>query len=126
MISAFVLVGVILLGGLLFTSGKAGPLTRAERTYLLCAPLPVLLAFVVPAGISLLFNDPVGARPWSVRVSATGAWLSGALLLVGLVLLGLRRSRGNPADRRLLMALLIATIPAFLVGIVMFLYLSWS
>jgi hypothetical protein len=125
-ISAFVLVGVILLGGLVLTGGQVGALTAAERTYLLCAPLPVLLTFVVPAAFSLLLHDPAGTRPWSDRVSAAGVWLSGGMLLVGLVLLGLRRSRKNPPDRRLLVALLIATIPALLFGVLIFLYLPWS
>lgn len=126
MISAFVLVCVILLGGLLVAGGKAGALTAAERIYLLCAPAPVILAFVIPAAFALLFHDPAGARPWTERISAAGVWLSGALVVVGLVLLGLRRSGSKPSDRRLVVAILIAAVPAFLVGVVMFLYLPWS
>ena len=126
MISAFVLVGLILLGGFILAGGKAGALTSAESVYRLCAPMPVLLAFVVPAAFGLLMHDPAGARPWTDRVSAAGVWLSGALVLIGLVLLGLRKSRSKPSDRRLVVAILIAAIPAFLVGVVMFLYLPWS
>ncbi len=126
MISAFVLVAVILLGGLILARGTVGALTKAERIYVRCAPIPVTLAFVIPAAFTLLLHDPAGARPWTDRISAAGVWLSGALVIVGWVLLGLRRSRNKPSDRRLVVAILLAAIPAFLVGVVMFLYLPWS
>jgi hypothetical protein len=51
-----------------------------------------------------------------------GGWLSLALILIGAVLLGRRVQQGRGWDRRLLIGLFVAALPALLIGLVALMY----
>jgi hypothetical protein len=100
----------------------AGPLTPAERFYVLTTPFPCVLAILLPGPIALLGKGAPSARAWGLWLSGVGAWLSVGLLVVGLVLVGRRWWRGQGLDRRLTAGLLLAASPALLIGLIALLY----
>jgi hypothetical protein len=99
----------------------AGPLDATERLYLVAAPLPVVLALVLPSPLSLLMQGS-GNHVWGVWLNAVGGWLSLALILAGALLLGRRSGRQQAWDRRLLAGLMVAALPAVLIGLVALMY----
>jgi hypothetical protein len=55
-------------------------------------------------------------------LNGVGGWLSVALIVIGAVLLGRRSGRGLARDRRPLIALFVAPLPAILIGLVALMY----
>jgi hypothetical protein len=94
----------------MFAGGKAGPLDRLERAYLLVSPLPVAVMFGIPLLPELLHAGGDGVR----FLEPAGLLLSGVLTLAGLVLLWRRWVRGEPRDARLAAGIFLAGIPALL------------
>lgn len=86
-----------------------GPLDAVERIYLILAPIPAVLSLLLPGLIVLSGWAP---REWSIRLSVTGGWLSLALILVGALLLVQRSRRQRVWDRRFMLALAVAALPA--------------
>ncbi|HEY7635558.1 MAG TPA: hypothetical protein VH763_08445 [Gemmatimonadales bacterium] len=113
---------LIALVGLLTRPSPVSPLETLERVYLVAVPIPMLVAFVLPGVISSLMNSPGDVRPWGVWLSAAGGWLSLALGISGLVLLARRHAWEDAWDRRLLLGLLVAGLPALLIGLVALMY----
>jgi hypothetical protein len=100
----------------------AGSLTSAERYYLLTTPLPFVLAILLPGPIAMLVKGS-SARAWGLRLNGVGGWLSVVLVGVGLVLVWRRWARGQDRERRLTAGLVLAAIPAVLIGLVGLQYL---
>jgi hypothetical protein len=82
----------------------------------------VVLAFVLPSPISLLMQESESSRAWGVWLSTIGGGLSLALILAGALLLGRRSGRKQAWDRRLLVGLMVAALPAVLIGLVALMY----
>jgi len=116
------LVSIALVVILTRASAAAAPLDSVERLYLFASPVPVVVAFVLPGAISSLMDGPGSTRPWGVWLSAAGGWLSLAMVLSGVVLLARRQARDDGWDRRLLLGLLVAALPAVLIGLVVLMY----
>lgn len=100
----------------------AGPLDAPERLYLVAAPLPVVLALVLPSSISLLTQESGSLRAWGLWLSSVGGGLSLTLILAGALLLRRRSGRQQAWDRRLLVGLMVAALPAILIGLVALMY----
>ena len=113
---------LLALVAIMVRGSAAGPLTSLERLYLMAAPVPAVLAFVLPAPISQLMPGSGSSRPWGIWLSAVGGWLSLALILAGVVLLARRSGREDGWDRRLLVGLMVAALPAVLIGLVALMY----
>jgi hypothetical protein len=101
------------LGLLALRPSFAGPLDSSERLFVALSPAPVLLTLAVP---SLL-----GPRASNV-VTAVGAVLSVVLVIAGSVLLFHRSRVDAGRDVRLLAALLLAAMPALMIGTVAVLF----
>jgi hypothetical protein len=122
MVGLMCLAVVVVLVAIMVRGKAAGPLRAFERLYLMAAPVPVVLALVLPGFISMAMSGSGSSRPWGVRLSVAGGWLSLALVLTGLLLLG-RRSRHQQAwDRRLLVGMMLAALPAILIALVALMY----
>jgi O-antigen ligase len=113
---------VVVLVAIMVRGKAAGPLHASERLYLMAAPVPVVVAFVLPGFISMAMSGSGSSRPWGVSLSVAGGWLSLALVLTGLLLLGLRSKRQQAWDRRLLVGLMLAALPAVLIALVALMY----
>ena len=100
----------------------AGPLDVAERFYLAAAPVPAVLALVLPGLVSQFARESGNTRSSGLRLNEVGGWLSVALIVIGAVLLGRRSGRGLRWDRRLLIGLFVAALPAILIGLVALMY----
>jgi hypothetical protein len=100
----------------------AGPLDRLERFYLFAAPLPAILALVLPGPIAELMRNRGSSRAWGLWLNAAGGWLSLALLVAGAMLLARRSLRDQEWDRRVLIGLFVAALPALLIGLVALMY----
>ena len=121
MIAGIALAAVLLLVGLMLRGPGGRPLAPPERFYLVTAPLPIVLALVLPSALGWLATGPA-ARSWGLRLTAVGGWSSAALVLSGVVLIWRRRSRGLGSDRRLAAGLLLASLPAVLMAMIAVLY----
>jgi hypothetical protein len=82
----------------------------------------VILAFVLPSPISMLMQESGSARAWGTWLSAVGGGLSLALILAGALLLRRRSGRQQTWDRRLLVGLMVAALPAVLIALVALMY----
>jgi hypothetical protein len=100
----------------------ASPLDVRERIYLWAAPLPVVLSLLLPAPLRLLSQGGAAPRAWGIRLSQAGGWLSVALIVAGTLLLMRRSGQRQPWDRRLVLGLVVAALPAVLVGLVALIY----
>jgi hypothetical protein len=114
-----VLIGLL---AIVVRGSTAGPLDTLERSYLVAAPLPVLLALVLPAPISQLMQANGSSQEWAAWLNAVGGWLSLALILAGTLLLVRRSGRQQKWDRRLLIGLLAAALPAIMITLVALMY----
>lgn len=117
---ACLIVFVALLGFML--RGSSGPLAPAERLYLFATPLPFILAIILPGPIALIGQGSSGVRTWGLWLNSAGGWLSMGLVLTGILLAGRRWTRGEPRNPRLTAGLLLAAIPAVLMGAVALMY----
>jgi hypothetical protein len=124
MITAITFLIAFLLVVLVVRGTGGGILTAVERAFLLSAPLPVILALLLPASLTMLHAGTVGGRRFAELLSQTGLWLSGGLVLVGAWLLQARRRNGKPRDFRLAVGVLLAALPALLAVIVALLYMA--
>jgi hypothetical protein len=113
---------LIVLLVILRLSSAGGPLDVRERLYLLASPVPSVLAFVLPGPIRQLIEGSGGTRPWVVALTEVGGWLSLALVVAGAVLLWRRWTHGHAWDHRLLVGLVVAALPAFMIGLVALMY----
>src|SRR5262245_8977348 len=118
---AFLILLLVVVG--IMARGSAGEtLDPLEQLYLVAAPLPALLALALPGIVAGLVGGRGEAREWTLWLSRSGGWLSLAGIAAGAVLL-YRRSRQRRAwDRRLVLALLLAGLPAALIGLVALMY----
>ena len=107
--------------GLMRGSGH-GTLERSARLYLWVAPVPALLALVFPGALAILAPGFEKQRLWSLRLNWIGCWLSAALVLIGMFLMVRRSGRKAPGENRLLLGVIVASLPALLVGLVALLY----
>jgi cytochrome bd-type quinol oxidase subunit 2 len=121
MIAVIVLVAVALLGAILMRQGRTQPLTLPERAYLCVSPVPVLMAFAVPAAIAFQSLQPE-SRSWSNWISNAGLWLSAGLTVAGAALLAWRWGRDDASERRLVAGVALASMPALLGLLVVLLY----
>jgi hypothetical protein len=97
--------------------GGVGVPDMIERTFLLGAPLPLILSLAVPAGIGLACGFGGECAVWMRRVSWSGVRLSIPLLLVGAVLIVRARKSGRPWGWPLGSAVIVAAAPAIIVSI---------
>ena len=118
---AFLILLLVVVG--IIARGSAGePLDPLERLYLLAAPLPALLTLVLPGIVASLLSDRGEGLEWALWLNRAGGWLSLAGIAAGAVLL-YRRSRQRRAwDRRLVIGLLLAALPAALVALLGLMY----
>ncbi len=116
------LIVVAVLATIMIRGSAAGPLDTVERLYLAVAPVPALLALVLPGFVSQVMRGSGSTRSWGLRLNEVGGWLSVALIVIGAVLLGRRSGQGLPWDRRLLIGLFVAALPAILIGLVALMY----
>jgi hypothetical protein len=123
MITASILFGAVLLLVMVARGTGLGVLTSVERRFLLAAPLPVILALLLPSSLALWRAGTDRGRESAALLSQIGIWLSGALVLFGVWLLRARRLRGEPGDFRLTLGVLLAGIPLFMVLTVGLFYL---
>lgn len=112
------MLALVFLLAILLRGSASGSLTRAERGYLFATPLPFILTIMLPGPIALLRKGSPAARAWGLWLNGVGGCLSVVLVLLGLVLIGQRRTRGAGGDRRLTAGLILAAIPALLIGLV--------
>jgi hypothetical protein len=120
-----VLTCVIVLLVLVLTMARgaaAAPLDRLEAIYLAAAPLPAILALILPGVVAALLQDPGSSREWRLWLTKVGGWLSLALIVAGVLLLSRRSSQGKRWDRRLLVGVFVAAMPALLIGLVVLMY----
>jgi hypothetical protein len=83
---------------------------------------PALLTLVLPGIVACLLSDRGEGREWALWLNRAGGWLSLAGIAAGAVLL-YRRSRQRRAwDRRLVIGLLLAALPAVLVALLGLMY----
>ena len=101
---------------------SAGPLDVVERIYLAAAPIPAILALVLPGLLAALMRDRGSSREWGLWLTEAGGWLSLALLVAGAILLSRRSGQGKSWDGRLVIGLLVAALPALLIGLVALMY----
>jgi hypothetical protein len=106
----FLLLG---LGLIALRPSFAGPLDTLEWFFVGLSPVPVILSFVVPLFV---------ARPLSDRATQIGVILSLVLLVGGVGLLVRRSLIDAGRDARLIAALLLAAMPALMVGLVALLF----
>ena len=103
--------------------GSAHGLTdRAEKTFLYVAPLPAIIAFGIPAIMVVTVPGSVHQLPWSLRFDVAAGILSLILLLAGGYLLIRQFRRAVRLDSRLVLGLIVAGLPALLIGLVALLY----
>ncbi|HEY7681409.1 MAG TPA: hypothetical protein VH879_02090 [Gemmatimonadales bacterium] len=124
------IVGVVLLALLAFAvfslqSWRASALSQVERLYLLMSGVPVILTFLLPAAVSLR-GGAAPTRAWLNGASQAGVALSAAMFVAGLYLLWKRQGRAESMDSRLALAVLLASLPMLLLGVVLLLYLPWT
>ena len=122
MLELTVLVVLIALVAIIVRGSAGGPLDAGERIYLIATPIPAILTFVLPGPISQLLQGRETPRAWGVWLSATGGWLSVALIVAGTLLLVRRSGRREVWDRRLLIGLMVAALPAALIALVALMY----
>lgn len=122
MILVLLLIAVVVVLAVMLRATGATSLMPAERLYLLAAPLPFVLAILLPGPIAMLAESS-SSRAWALRLNEIGGWLSVFLVGVGLVLVWRRWARGETRERRLTAGLVLAAIPALLIGLVGVLYL---
>lgn len=123
MITAAALLLALLLVLLLTRGVGIGKLTALERAFLLCTPLPAIIAFVLPGSLSMLLGETATARRWINLLSESGIVLSAVLFLAGVWLIWARHLRGEPRDVRMSVGVLLAAVPSLLVLLVALLYL---
>ena len=114
---------IIALAAVMLGGGSGGALDRVEQLFLWMSPLPTILALVLPGVLAL--SRPAGTQqvPWYVGLDVAGGILSLVLLIAGVLLLLRRSRRQQPRDSRLSMGLIVAGLPAVLIGLVALLYL---
>ena len=122
MLTLTFLIVVAVLAALMIRGSAAGPLASVERLYLTVAPLPAVLALVLPGLVSQFVRESGSTRSWALRLNEVGGWLSVALIVIGAMLLGRRSGRGLAWDHRLLIGLFVAALPAILIGLVALMY----
>jgi hypothetical protein len=122
MLALAFLILLLVVVGVLARGSAATALDPLERLYLLAAPVPALLTLVLPGIVAGLLGSRGEAREWALWLNRAGSWLSLAGIAAGAVLL-IRRSRQRRAwGRRLVLALLLAGLPAALIGLVALMY----
>jgi hypothetical protein len=94
------------------------PLLTAERYYAFGATLPLLLCFAAPGVLSFALGQEPSVRLWSNRLTNAGLWLSLGLTVIGVILLWKANRGGGQAPGRLAAAIGLASLPGFLVAIV--------
>ena len=122
MIELAIVIGLLALAAIVFLHSAGTPLTAVERLYLSAAPLPVVLALVIPSVLTLWLDGTDATRNWSGRLSAIGGWLSLGLLIAGALVLRRRTTRGETWPRRLIAAVLVAMLPAVMIGLIALFY----
>jgi hypothetical protein len=108
--------------GVLARGSPAGPLDPLERLYLLAAPVPTLLTLVLPGIVAGLLGSRGEARERGLWLNRAGGWLSLAGIAAGALLLNRRSRRRRAWDRRLVIGLLLAALPAVLVALLGLMY----
>jgi hypothetical protein len=120
-----VLTFVLLIIALAMIVGRwpvAGPLDSVERLFLMAAPIPILLALVLPWPISELMRAQGSSRAWGLWLNEVGGWLSLVLTVAGALLLSRRSRQGRAWDRRVVIGVFVAALPALLIGLVALMY----
>jgi hypothetical protein len=113
---------IVVLLALVLSRSSQSRLSAPERVYLLLAPLPCVVALLVPAIIGTAGASPSGPASWSNRFTFIGACLSGLLVAAGMFLALQRLRRGATLDLRLAAGLLMAAVPLLMVGLIGILY----
>jgi hypothetical protein len=122
MLAVTFLILLLVVIGVLARGSPAGPLDPLERLYLVAAPVPALLTLTLPGIVAGLLSDGGEGREWALGLNQAGGWLSLAGIAAGAALL-YRRSRQRRAwDRRLLIGLSLAALPAALIGLLGLMY----
>jgi hypothetical protein len=121
-IVALCLLSLAVLLAIVLRGSATGSLTQAERLYLLASPLPFVLAILLPGPIALLRQGSADARALGLWLNGAGGYLSLVLVPLGVALMVRRSTRGQDRDRRLTAGLILAAIPALLIGLVGLVY----
>ena len=116
------LVVLLVLAVIMVRGSAVGSLDTPERLYLVVASIPAILALVLPSPIAGMMQDRESANAWGLRLNEVGGWLSLGLIVVGALLLSRRSRQGRGWDRRLLIGLFVAALPAILICLVALMY----
>ena len=115
MILVALLLVALLAAVLILSLGHAGPLNEIERPYVALAPIPLVIAIVVPASIRLTLGYAPALSRWVDLASGVGLLTSAILGVWGvtLVVAAMRRRRawGWPLG----VAVLLAGGPALVI-----------
>ncbi|HET7423681.1 MAG TPA: hypothetical protein VFJ92_08975 [Gemmatimonadales bacterium] len=122
MLALTFLILLLVVIGVLARGSPAGPLDPLERLYLLAAPVPTLLTLVLPGIVAGLLGSRGEARERGLWLNRAGGWLSLAGIAAGALLLNRRSRRRRAWDRRLVIGLLLAALPAVLVALLGLMY----
>jgi hypothetical protein len=113
---------IIVLLVILKPNSARDPLDVRERLYLFASPVPSVLAFVLPGLLGQVMEGTGSTRTWGLVLAEVGGWLSLAMVVAGVALLWRRRTHGDAWDRRLVVGLVVAALPAFMIGVVALMY----
>ena len=117
MFTALILLGTLALGLLLLPWERGGRLTAAERVYLFCSPVPILLVLFLPSAMNWSGSTPE-SRSRGLQLTEVGLYVSGAMILIGLGLIWQRRRQGRPFDPLVPAGLFLAAIPLLMVALI--------
>jgi uncharacterized BrkB/YihY/UPF0761 family membrane protein len=66
------------------------------------------------------------SRAWGLWLNQVGGWMSLILIVLGVALLYRRSMRHRAWDRRLLLGVSLAALPAVLIALVALMYAGWG
>lgn len=117
MVLPFLVIVVVALAFALRARGGRHTPDRLERTYLAAAPLPLILALVVPAVIGFTTGFDAHNRLWIARANWWGIGLSIGLLVAGVGLIRRAVRSGRPWGWPLGGAVVVAAAPVVIFAV---------
>jgi len=118
-------IGMLVLAALLFAAligtRSRHPLTALEIVYVVLSPIPAIMTFIFPVIITWHSYEPESRR-LSNTVSNAGLFVSAALAACGVALMARRFFRVEEQEQRLIVAFVLAAIPASLALMVVLMY----